>query len=263
MNIFSQIRGIPMKTYSLLMFTFISCQLMAQPVPDSPPKEHELQLGLAAVSSQSVYIGGKTQTQVFPAIDYQYQRFYFQAGELGFNLIENKTWEVNAGLNVNLVGDTDRGDSRLLKDLPELSLPLSSFVSATYISKVGLFKLKHDVEINNKHNGQSSALTYSAPIFKGKWLIMPQLSVEHHSEEVVHYFYGINPLDATLELPSYRGESATNYTLSVLAIREFNDRWSWVGSVQNEFLADEITDSPMVDEDQRLSVFAGLLYKFF
>ncbi len=252
-----------MRSLQLLFLTLICTCAMAQPVPDSPANEHELQIGLAGVSSQSIYLGGSSQTRVFPAIDYQYNRFYFQAGDIGFNLIDNKNWEVDFGLGVDVAGDIDRGDSRLLRDLPDLSLPVSSFISAQYKTPIGLFKIKHNVEINNKHNGDSSSISYSAPIFKGQWLIMPQLSYERHSQEVVNYFYGVNSTSATDAIPAYQTSSVKNLQLSVLGLRKINEKWSFVGNLQNEFYGDEISNSPIVEDDQRLSVFVGFLYKIF
>ncbi|MGJ8662912.1 MAG: MipA/OmpV family protein, partial [Marinicella sp.] len=193
-----------MKLLIIILFILATGMLKAQPVPDSPPNEHELQIGLATVVSDSIYTGGKTQYKVFPAVDYQYKRFYFQAGDMGFNMIDTDDWEVNFGLGVDLVGDLERGDSRIFSDLPDLSYPVNTFLSARYKSPIGLFKVKHNYEVNNKHNGQSSSLSYAAPIFKGKWLIMPQLSYNHYSSEVVNYFFGVDPLDASDSLPSYQ-----------------------------------------------------------
>ena len=252
-----------MKKLITLTLTLVSTCILAQPVPDSPAKEHELQIGLAAVTSESVYLGGSNQTRVFPAIDYQYKRFYFQAGDLGFNLIDEENWEIDFGLGIDLIGDTDRGDSRLLKDLPDLSLPLNTFLSAQYKSPIGLFKVKHNHEINNKHNGNSTSISYSAPIFKGKWLIMPQVSYEHYSAEIVNYFFGVKPVDATDEFPAYQTGSSNAYSVGVLGLYQINDKWSFIGNLKNEFSGDEISDSPIVEDDQRLSVFAGFLYKIF
>lgn len=257
------LNGRHMKFFTSLTLIFFTIQSWAQPVPDSPPKEHELQLGVAAVSSDSIYIGGSSQSQVFPAIDYQYKRFYIQAGDFGVNLIDEKNWEIDFGLGVNLVGDTDRGESRLLNNLPSLSYPVNAFLSAQYKTSIGLFKIKYNHEINNKHNGNNSSISYAAPIFRGKWLFMPQIAYEYHSAEVVNYFFGITPEYATNEFQAYQSGSATAYQLSVLALYEMNEKWSFVGNIQTEKYSDEITNSPIVSDDQRTSVFAGLLYKFF
>lgn len=235
----------------------------AQPVPDSPADDHELQIGLAGVTSTSVYLGGNNQSRVFPAIDYTYKQFYFQAGDLGLNLVNKDNWKIDFGLGVNLAGDVDRGDSRLLSALPELSFPVNAFVSAEYKTKIGLFKIKYHHEINNKHNGHSTGLSYSAPIRRGSWLVVPQLTYENHSEEVVNYFVGIAPEDMTTNLPSYEAGSVNNWQLSLLGLRPINNKWSLIGNIQNVFYGDEITNSPMIDDDQRLSVFIGFLYKVF
>jgi len=252
-----------MQKITAILCTLFSAFLMAQPAEELQSTEHQLQLGLAGVTSESIYIGGKNQTRIFPAIDYEYKNFFFQAGDLGFKLINEKKWEVDFGLGVDLIGDTERGDSRLLQSLPELSLPLNGFLSAQYISSIGLFKLKHNHEINNKHSGSSSSLSYSAPIFKDKWLFLPQLSYDYYSEEVVNYFFGVNPIDGTAEIPAYQTGSSKAVSLNVLGLYEINDKWSFVGNLKSEFFDDEIGNSPIVEDDQRLSVFAGFLYKVF
>ncbi|MEZ5472867.1 MAG: MipA/OmpV family protein [Marinicella sp.] len=235
----------------------------AQPVPDSSLNKYELQIGLAAVSSQSIYLGGSSQTRFFPAIDYHYKRFYFQAGDLGFNLMDNNNWKVDMGFGVNLVGDIDRGDSRELSHLPDLSYPLSAFVSAQYKSPIGLFKLKHNHEINNKHDGNSSSLSYAAAIRKAGWLIMPKLTYTLHSDEVLNYFYGVDTEYATNEIPAYWSDSGDSYQLSILGLKQINSKWSILANLQNEFYGNEISNSPIVKDDQRLSIFVGFLYKVF
>lgn len=252
-----------MKTLIITILTIISPNIFAQPVPDSPPNEHELQIGLAGVSSQSIYLGGSSQTRVFPAIDYQYKRFYFQAGDLGLNLVDSNDWEIDFGLGVNLVGDVDRGDSAALSHLPDLSYPLSAFVSAQYKSPIGLFKIKHNNEINNKHNGYSTSLSYAAAVRRAGWLIMPKVTYTQHSEEVINYFYGVEQSFATNEIAAYQSNDGDSYQLSILGLRELNDKWSLLANVQNEFYGNEISDSPIVEDDQRLSLFVGFLYKVF
>jgi len=252
-----------MKTRLLLALLIASATSHSQPVPSKTANTHKLQIGLAAVSSQSSYIAGNHQTRVFPAIDYQYKRFYFQAGDLGFKLAEKNNWALDFGVGTDLAGDTDRGDSPLLTHLPHLSLSLSAFLTVKYTSPIGLFKIKHSHEINNKHEGYSNSLSYAAPIRRGQWLIMPQLSYEQHSEEAVNYYFGVNNIDATDQIPFYQTGAVDNFKLSVLALRPINTKWSFVGSIQNEFYGDEISDSPVIDDDQRLSMFVGLLYKVF
>ncbi len=80
---------------------------------------------------------------------------------------------------------------------------------------------------------------------------------------MVNYFFGVNPTDASAEIPAYQTGSTTAVSLSVLGLYQINDKWSFVGNLQNEFVGDEISNSPIVEDDQRLSVFAGFLYKIF
>ena len=226
------------------------------------PNGH-FKIGLAAVSSESIYLGGENQSRAFPAVDFKHKRFYFQAGDVGFELFEHDNWSFDIGLGANLAGDVDRGDSELLTHLPDLSFPISGFVSAGYKSKIGLFTLKHSREINNKHDGHSSSLSYAAPIRRNDWLFLPRLSFQRHSAEVVNYFYGVNPDLATSAIPAYQADAVDNWQLSLLSIYTINDKWSVLGNLQSEFYGNEISNSPIVEDDQRLSVFAGFLYQIY
>lgn len=249
--------------YTFIASCILSTTAFTQPPVDTASDEHTLQIGLAAVSSESIYVGGQSQSRAFPAIDYQYKKFYFQAGDLGVKLIDTNDWEMNLGLGVNLAGDTDRGESPLFNQLPELSVPLNAFISTQYKTPLGSIKLTYELEVNNKHDGHSASIDYSTPLRLGQWMIIPKVGIEHHSRDVVNYFYGVAQTGSSPALPAYQSGSVQNWHIGITGLRTLNKKWSFLGSVRNEFYGDAITDSPLVDDDQRLSIFAGVLYQFF
>lgn len=224
---------------------------------------HELSLGLAVASGQSIYTGGKDRTQPFPVIDYQYKKFYFQGGELGFHLAETEHWEFNFGLGADFIGDKDRGDSRLLKDMSSLGIPVNANIETKFKSPIGHFSASYSTELTNKHDGNSFKLGYSAYLPVGSWVLVPRLSWQKHSEEVVNYFYGVDTASATDSRPLYQTGSSTSQSLGVLVLRPINDKLSFLGNIGITQYGDEITRSPIVDEDQALGIFAGMIYKIF
>ncbi len=224
---------------------------------------HSLDIGLVAISASSVYRGGDMQTRAFPAINYRYKRFFVEGNELGFDLLGNDQWEVRVGLGTDLAGDVDRGDSDELEDLPGLSLPVSAFVSAQYTSSIGQFRLAYGSEINNKHEGDQLSFRYRAPFSQGRWLLVPSAEVTSHSDEVVDYFYGVGPASATPTRPAYQADSERVIQLGMTAIRPINDRWTFFGNFSWQSLGDEIADSPIVDDNDRLGLFVGVTWKVF
>jgi len=91
----------------------------------------------------------------------------------------------------------------------------------------------------------------------------PKLSQRRYSAEYVDYFYGVNPDNATAELPVFRGQQSDVTELSVTILKNITPKWYWVRSLQSQWFDDEISNSPLVDDDQRLSVFIGVLYELF
>ncbi len=240
----------------LLMSAYVSAQV-------NKDDNHRLRVGLAAVSSDTIYRQGDRQNKAFPAFDYEYRDFYFQAGDVGYKILDGPLWQWDAGLNVDLSGDVDRGDSALFENLPELHYPLNAFTTFGAMTDYGLFELRYDHEINNKHNGHILSASYTA-FFKLKdWRFYPKLSQRRYSAEYVDYFYGVPSGFADPNLPAYRGEQSDVTELSVTILKNITPKWYWVSSLQSQWFNDEISDSPLVDDDQRLSLFVGVLYELF
>ena len=241
----------------------MSVNVLAQVDRPNENSDHSLSIGLAGVTVESIYVGGDRQNQAFPAVDYAYKNFYFQAGDIGFHFFENENWELDIGIGANLAGDVDRGDSELLEDLPELSLPVNAFLSAQYKSSIGLFEVSYEEEINNKHNGNSASFSYAVPFPVGKWLLLPRLEANYFSEEAVNYFYGVEPEFALAGRPAYSADSEIVMGASVFALRRINDKFSVFANLNYQDFGDEISNSPIVEEDSAVSLFAGFLYKIF
>lgn len=240
----------------LLTSAYVSAQ-------DNKEDKHRLRVGLAAVSSDSIYQQGDRQNKVFPAFDYEYENFYFQAGDVGYKILDGEVWQFDAGLNIDLSGDVDRGDSPLFDTLPDLHYPLNAFTTFGAMTDYGLFEMRYDHEINNKHNGHILSASYTAYFKLNDWRFYPKLSQRRYSAEYVDYFYGVNPDDATAELPAFRGQQSDVTELSLTILKNITPKWYWVSSLQSQWFDDEISNSPLVDDDQRLSVFIGVLYELF
>ena len=224
---------------------------------------HELSLGLAVARSQSIYTGGKDRTQAFPAIDYKYKKFYFQGGELGFHVVDSKNWDLKLGIGADFIGDKDRGDSPELDDMPSLGFPVSAGIEATYKSPIGYFSARQTQEVTNKHNGHSFKLGYSAYIPVKSWVFIPSLSWQKYSDDVVNYYFGVDAASATVNRPLYQTGSSATKSIGVMVLKPITEKVRLLGNIGLTQYGDEVTNSPIVSEDQSLSVFMGFTYKIF
>ncbi len=224
---------------------------------------HKLSLGLAVAQSQSIYEGGKDRTQAFPAIDYKYKRFYFQGGELGFHVVDSKLWDLKIGIGADFIGDKDRGDSPELKDMSSLGFPVSAGIEATYKSPIGYFSARQTHEITNKHGGSSFKLGYSAYIPVKSWVLIPSLSWQKYSDDVVNYYFGVDAASVTEDRPLYQTGSSATKNLAVMVLKPITEKVRFLGNVGVTQYGNEVTNSPIISEDHSLSVFMGFTYKIF
>lgn len=246
--------------FSSVFFNIAVCE--GETAVDSSA-DHQLRLGLAGIGVTSIYLRGDTKFKLLPAIDYKYKQFYFQGGDLGIHFFKNENWELDVGLRAYFAGDIDRGDSPLLMDMPDLSLPVSAFVSGQYKTPIGLFKLAYDSEINNKSNGETITFSYTLAFPVGKWFVVPTVSAIHISDEVTNYFYGVAEDYAMPSRPYYLPGSSMAYRVGILGLYEINDKFSIVGNVSHNLFGSEIADSPIVEKDNSNSFFIGFLHKIF
>jgi outer membrane protein len=88
------------------------------------------------------------------------------------------------------------------------------------------------------------------------------LGLNLRSENLNNYYYGVRGKEATANRTAYKSGSSVNPYAGVALDYQLAGRWSIFSMFRNEWLGSEITDSPIVDQDSKISVILGLLYRF-
>ncbi|MCQ8185752.1 MipA/OmpV family protein [Parvularcula maris] len=126
-------------------------------------------------------------------------------------------------------------------------------------------------DVAGQHDGHELQAQATFEVGNGRMIsFRPTGGVNYLSQNVVHYYYGVNPGEARLNLPTgegdfmdrtaFRGESAfVPFTGAEVRIR-LSRRFALSGQVKASFLPEEITDSPIVGSSTRTSAFIGLSY---
>ena len=82
------------------------------------------------------------------------------------------------------------------------------------------------------------------------------------SENLNNYYYGVRAKEATANRTVYKSGNSVNPYAGVVLDYQLAERWSIFSMFRNEWLGNEITDSPIVDQDSKISLILGLLYCF-
>jgi len=130
----------------------------------------------------------------------------------------------------------------------------------------GNFGLDWVVDALGQHDGYEAGLSYVIP-FRGafgmkKLGLRPMLGFNWRSENLNNYYYGVRTKEATAIRTPYKSGSSVNPYAGVTLDYQLAERWSIFSLFTNEWLGTEITDSPIVDQDSKISVILGLLYRF-
>ena len=222
--------------------------------------EFHFALMALAHTQDSIYVGGERNNTFLPLPEIYWRNFYFSQGQLGLTAIELDDFALDFSIGGDFIGDTDRGDSKQLKDMKDLDTAITANVDLSYSGDWGELTLGTAHDISNKHDGYSLSLGYSYRLMYGRWFVEPSVGVSYASKDVVNYYYGVSEQDVTAERAFYQADSAVNYELGLTAGYIINRDQQVMAFAGMEFFDDEISDSPIVDDDKSLSF--GIAYRY-
>jgi len=98
----------------------------------------------------------------------------------------------------------------------------------------------------------------------GKWSFQHAIGVVWKSQEIVNYYYGIEPEESPFPELAYSAQGAAKVPYYEFNTQyQFNHQWRFLISIKSEKLNKSITESPIVNKDEVNSVFVGFGYDFF
>ncbi len=224
------------------------------------------QLGLAAESSRSPFIGDRREINPVPIINYIDGRFSYLSGRAYYGLSSenaNESYIVgqirprqfySASLDFNEDLDTDGIKDR--DPALELGLGLKSKMAW------GQFEFEVLVDVSRAHEGYELIAKYSYPKQTGRWLIEPAIGLQLQSSDLVDYYHGVMTSEAQDDRPAYRGDQAINTLTSLMVGYSINPQLLAIAGVEQLVLDTSITDSPIVSERQARKAYLGLIYTF-
>lgn len=252
---------------SLVTATSLACALLACPsyaqhASQEAKSNDALSLFAIANAQQSIYQGGSTQTRVFPFIQFQWGPVYLEGVSLGTSLYQTESQSFDIGVSLDIFGDTERGDSRVLQDMQTLDNALNAHIEWSLEKDWGEVSVRAAKDISGTHDGTALSVNYAYPVVYKRWRIRPQVGVHYFSDEISQYYYGVTPEEVRENRAAYTPDSGVNMSLDVTAIYPFNRHHSLMLMLESTVYSSQITDSPIVEKSNALSLGLGYLYRF-
>lgn len=117
-------------------------------------------------------------------------------------------------------------------------------------------------DISNVHKGQQAILTYRHKYHLSDWMISPAVSLTWKSADLLDYYYGIDANDGVSESLFYDAKAGFFPSVRVSVRRRMSENWHWLIFGKYTHLDKGMTDSPLVEESQRMTFFTGVTYRF-
>lgn len=218
--------------------------------------------GVGILFKSSPYIGNEPRILPLPLISYRGERLTVTGPRAEYLLGRTGPLNYSLRLAVDFEGYEEDDDPRL-EGLGDRDITLVAG------GKVGLslpWKLKAEAglarEITGEHDGWTTRFNLERSWRKGSWILTPGIYLVHHDDRYTEYYFGVPAGLAREDRPVYNPDDAYRYGGGLTAIRRIGENWILTLRGDVLRLSDELTDSPLVEDDLEAGLIAGLTRRF-
>jgi outer membrane protein len=227
--------------------------------------EETFSAGLGLLVTDKPYKGGDTDVYGIPLIFYQKDRFVLSGLRLNYYFIYNDEWALSL-IGAPRFEGYDDDESRALNGMDDRERTYELGLECSRAFDWGTLSACIMTDICGEHKGQEVRLTYKRKfddILNFENLdLTPRIGVNWRSKQLNDYYYGVEGNEATVGRPEYHAGSSTGMLAGLRLDYPVGKKWNLFGSVNVEWLGNEITDSPIVNEHTIMSFMVGAMYQF-
>jgi len=218
-------------------------------------------LGLGVGFRNDVYRGSDDLTFAVPLIFMERGNFYIKGTLAGYQFYKQQNLSLDLIAQWRFDG-YDEDDSPFLTGMGDRKMNIEGGLGLTYFDGWGLWRFSFLNDLRGEYDGQEVSFSYGKQFTRDKWSFLPIAGILWNSSDLTNYYYGVEPQFARPWRPAYSVGEAWNPFVSLLTNYQFNEKWSAMAVVRYQFFDSEISDSPIVEDDYKLTLLAGLTYRF-
>lgn len=234
-------------------------------------EQWQLEVGGGAFYQSSLFTGVDGSLLGLPYINAQYGRWSLgmQHGIFRYRLFDkDSSFQAWVGLGVRdetydglFMSDSDLSDDKVFDGYKPGDTDFTYTVSAQWHD----LALSFEQDFSEHSEGYVADVNYQFidfPITQ-RFFVKAKVGARYYDQNYVDYVYGVSETNVDMRVGRhyFEGEAATNGYANVDLIYAFNKQWTLISSAKAESIADEIANSPLVDEDVSYSVMLLLTYK--
>lgn len=255
-------RKLPFHLICLLLLVFIWSNSSFAENSNAGERQPTLTLGLASSVSTNPYRGADSKILVLPLLAYEGERFFVRGINVGYHLVKQNNLTLSLLSSYRIMAGYDSSDSDFLEGMADRDGTLEAGLQVSLATDLGRFSATLLSDVLDEHNGHEVKLTFSKRFPVQRFSVIPFVSAIWQSSQLANYYYGVRSTEATIARPAYKVDSSVLVQTGLMANYMFRERWSINGRLDVTRLADEISDSPIVEDDFVTSAYVGIGYQF-
>jgi outer membrane protein len=218
--------------------------------------------------NQQPYLFSDPDILPFPTLtrvrDYTFTRQVtsIREGTALLRVVQNSPWELSLVGSIDARG-YDPKDNVLLEGLDRRKWTLLGGLGGAWRGDHLYVETYAQTDLLGRSNGQRYEISFGAPmrLKDDRIELIPHIDVVHDSASAIDYYFGVPPDRAVEGRPAFEGRATTGLRLVTRGSYRFSGRFALMGRIGVRFLGDEVTDSPLVDNDTVWSGSVTLVYK--
>lgn len=229
---------------------------------------------------------------ILPSVAYYGEQWFFDNGNLGYSLQEAEKYSINlvtsysddraffynwdpsnlffnrnSADNVNIssmrfASLSGVNEPKTFNNLESRSFTFFGGLEVFYYARLGFLKLAYAHDMFNVHNGDTAHISWNYDLAIDQWVFDIALRADWKSAKVIQYYYGVRQSENSYWSQQYTASSGWNTGMELTTRYIINEQWNILMAYRYAALSDEITDSPLVNEDNSQSYFVGATYRF-
>lgn len=169
-----------------------------------------------------------------------------------------------------VVTEGDGGDRELVapefmplreRDLRDRHMAGLAGIEYSWSSSLVDLQIQYLTDFTQIHSGEELRIALAKQWRYGKHQWLASVGANWQSREVVNYYYGVSDAEAD-ERGAYITDAALSPLLRLDWNYELNARWDLRVLASYRFLPDEISASPLINDNKVITVFVGGVYHF-
>lgn len=130
------------------------------------------------------------------------------------------------------------------------------------LTESAVLRITYEHDILDTIGGGEATLSLRRSIERGDLSMTPSVGVRWTAQDLVHHDFGVPGAAALPGRPAYRPTDALYVEAGVATRTQLSEHLQLVLNVGAQWFDEEVTDSPIVEDDLRISGVFGLVYSF-